>query len=85
MSESGFGGVGRPHGDESKRRGRELLRLLQNGSTLKQAARELHMKGDTVLTLLDEPEYFAVVAALTSGRAQSVAVIVGHDQALEAA
>jgi DNA-binding CsgD family transcriptional regulator len=59
--------VGRPTGLVSRAKERELLRLLADGSTLKQAAAELHMNADTVLRLLGHDEFRHVVDALLRG------------------
>lgn len=69
MSESAWGGVGRPKTDEATARRREFLRLVSAGLTCRDAARQAGMKADTVLTLLDVPEFRAVMAAILNERA----------------
>lgn len=72
-------GTGRPRAIESQRRRHQFLRLLANGATWREAAREARIKPDAVLTMLDQPEFRTVVAALLDGRAENVAVTVAPD------
>lgn len=66
--------AGRPRGSESKARTRELLRLLVGGATLADAAKQARVKPDRVLTLLDEPDFYAVYQAVRDGASGPVAV-----------
>lgn len=61
---------GRPRGFESRRRTKELVRLVSIGTPLVVAARESGVKPARVLRLLDDPAFFdVVVAAKRSGLA----------------
>lgn len=71
--------VGRPRAGESARRRHEFLRLLGEGHTWRDAAREARIKPDAVLTMLDQPEFRTVVTALLEGRADHVAVTIAPD------
>lgn len=58
---------GRPTRHETKRRTKELLRLLAEGSTLADAARVAQVKPERVLTLMaDAPFREAVVTLLAA-------------------
>lgn len=65
---SAFGGIGRPRHAESVRRQRELLRLLADGVSLADAAREARVAPSRVLRLLDEPAFYAVYQAVRGGK-----------------
>lgn len=68
--------MGRPYGLESGRRRRELLRLLAAGATFKAACKQARVSGDTLVTLLDEDEFWTVAKALREGRADVAVVTV---------
>lgn len=61
--------TGRPTALIQRSRQREFLRLVSAGLTCRDAARQAGMKADTVLTLLDVPEFRAVMAAILNERA----------------
>lgn len=56
--------AGRPRRTESTRRQREMLRLLAAGRTWQDAARLARVKPDTVLGLLDRPDFAPVAVAI---------------------
>jgi hypothetical protein len=67
MTESVFGGTGRPSSDDTRARTRELLRHLASGLGLRDAARRAKVKPDRVLGLLDEDEFWSAYVALREG------------------
>lgn len=73
--------MARPIGIESRRRQREFVRLLADGQTWRDAARNARVDPSTVLTLLDEPAFRAVARALLDGRADVAAVVAADIQA----
>jgi hypothetical protein len=70
---------GRPTALEQRRRQHEFLRLLAAGSSWRDAAKTVGMKAGTVLTMLDQPEFATVAAALLDGRAHVAAVTVAPE------
>lgn len=56
MSESKFGGIGRPTNEEADRRRHEFARLIASGATLSEAQRGARISLQRALDLLDPPE-----------------------------
>lgn len=73
MTQSVWGGQGRPDTIESARRRRQFIRLLTNGHSWADAARTARVKPAAVLRMLDDPGFAQVAANLLHEHASKVA------------
>jgi hypothetical protein len=69
VSESKFGGVGRPTSDESERRRMEFVRLIASGASLGEAQRGARVSLQRAIDLLDPPEMRKLAARAVELRA----------------
>jgi len=69
VSESKFGGVGRPTNQEADRRRHEFARLIASGATLGEAQRGARISLQRALDLLDPPEMRQLAARAAQLRA----------------
>jgi hypothetical protein len=76
MTESVFGGTGRPHSDDSEQRFLDFRDRLLAGESFADAQRHARISGSKVVRLLDEQHFQALAIAILEGRLGPTAVVL---------